>query len=76
MSGLVRPKRATLAHAVAAPSETHGEMWVACAALAFLAVIIGGGLVVLSVEYRGGWAADHQVAMDKADAIHKLLFRE
>ena len=75
MSDLDRSKRTAIAHA-AAHGATNGDLWVACAAAIFVAVVIVGGLIALSVEYRGGWVANHQVAMDKATAIHNLLFRE
>jgi hypothetical protein len=75
MSDLDRSKRAALAHA-AAHDEERSDLWIACAAMVFVAVVVGGGLVALSVEYRGGWVANHQVAMDKSTAIPNLLFRE
>jgi hypothetical protein len=37
--------------------------------------VVGVALPTLIVELRVGWVPGHEVSMDKAAAIHKLLFR-
>ena len=57
-------------------SETfRSELWVSFAAAVILVLVISGGLLTLSLEMRSGWANDHEVQMDKAAAIRKLMFR-
>jgi hypothetical protein len=38
-------------------------------------LVISGGLLTLTVELRSRWVSEHEVQMDKAAAIHQLLFR-
>lgn len=72
MSMLPRSIAAVVAPAVVA----RWEPWVPVAIVFCFALIAAGTLVVLNHQYRSGWIASHQVSMDKADAIHKLMFRE
>ena len=44
------------------------------AAMAVL-VVLGVLLAMLISELRDGWVTDHEQPMDKAAAVHKLLFR-
>jgi uncharacterized membrane protein len=44
------------------------------AAIAVL-VVLGVLLATLISELRDGWVLDHEQPMDKATAIHKLMFR-
>jgi hypothetical protein len=63
--------------AVIAPSDAVGrDLWIACAAVMVVAIVISGGLIRLTAQYRGGSVVEQQVSMDKATAIHHLLFRE
>ena len=61
--------------AAVAPRRARWELWVSFAAALLAMLVIASVLVVLTTELRGGWVTDHQLAMDKANAIHKLLFR-
>jgi hypothetical protein len=45
-------------------------------AAGMLILVVGGGLVMVTAEYLDGTVAGHELQMDKASAIHKLLFRE
>jgi len=51
------------------------DPWVSFVAAVVVILVISGGLLMLNVEMRSGWVSDHEVQMDKAAAIHKLLFR-
>jgi hypothetical protein len=51
------------------------EFWVSIAAAASAMLVIGGILLTLTAELRAGWVPGHELPMDKAAAIHKLLFR-
>ena len=63
--------------AVVAPApDTRWEIAVSFVASILAIVVIGGGLLVLTAELRNGWVPGHELPMDKAAAIHKLLFRE
>jgi len=55
--------------------STRWEAWVSVAVMTVFVLVVGGGVAVLAVQYRSGWVASQQVSMDKATAIHKLLFR-
>lgn len=52
------------------------DLWIACAALVVVAMVVGGGLIRLTAEYWSGSVVQEQVSMDNATAIHKLFFRE
>ena len=51
------------------------DLWVSFIAAVLVILSVGGGLLTLTVELRSGWVSDHEVQMDKAAAVHKLLFR-
>ncbi|HWE75429.1 MAG TPA: hypothetical protein VG328_19875 [Stellaceae bacterium] len=51
------------------------EFWVSVVASASAILVIGGMLLALTAELRAGWVVGHELPMDKAAAIHKLLFR-
>ena len=51
------------------------DLWLSVVAAVSVMLVVGGGLLTLTVEMRSGRAPDHEVQMDKAAAIHKLLFR-
>ncbi len=57
-------------------AASRSELAIAVAAIVFLAVVAGGGLLALVAQYRGGWIASQQVQTDNATAIHRLLFRD
>ena len=38
-------------------------------------LVVAGVLLTLTAELRAGWIPGHELPMDKAAAIHKLLFR-
>lgn len=52
------------------------EPWVAVAVVFCFVLIVVGALGILDNQYRSGWVTSQQVTMDKADAIHNLLFRQ
>jgi hypothetical protein len=66
-----------LAKAVIAikPAPVRWESWIAFAAAVSAMVVVGGVLLTLTAELRAGWVPGHELPMDKATAIHKLLFR-
>jgi hypothetical protein len=66
----------SIAAIVAPAAVARWEPWVPVAIVFFLALIAAGTLGILNHEYRSGWVASQEVSMDKASAIHKLLFRE
>ncbi|HEX3971673.1 MAG TPA: hypothetical protein VHX19_10120 [Stellaceae bacterium] len=58
------------------PASPHiWEFWLSIAAAASAMLLIGGMLLTLTAELRAGWVPGHELPMDKAAAIHKLLFR-
>jgi hypothetical protein len=56
-------------------SRRNWEFWVSIAAAASVMLVIGAILLTLTAELRAGWVPGHELPMDKAAAIHKLLFR-
>lgn len=52
------------------------ELWVSFAAAASVILVVALGLLILIGELRAGWVPGHELPMDKAAAIHKLLFRQ
>lgn len=52
------------------------EAWVCVAVVVCFVVGAAGALAILDNQYRSGWVTSQQVPMDKADAIHNLLFRQ
>ena len=63
--------------AVPGPQRNAGpwELWICFAAAASVMFVIAIGLLILTAELRAGWVPGHELPMDKATAIHKLLFR-
>lgn len=57
------------------PHPKHRESWIALAAAVSAIVVMGGVLLTLTAELRAGWVPGHELQMDKATAIHNLLFR-
>ncbi len=57
------------------PQPIRWELWVSFAASASAILVIAGVLLTLTAELRAGWVPGHELPMDKAAAIHKLLFR-
>jgi len=51
------------------------DLWVSFIAASSVILMVGGGLLLLTAELRSGWVSEHEVKMDKAPAIHNLLFR-
>jgi hypothetical protein len=72
MSVLPRPIAAFVAPAAVA----RWEPWLPVVIVILFVLIAAGALRILDNQYRSGWVASQQVSMDKAGAIHKLLFRE
>jgi hypothetical protein len=60
---------------VSASRPTRWEVVISFVAAAAVFVVIGALLATLITELRGGWVVDHEQRMDKATAVHKLLFR-
>ncbi len=57
------------------PTPLRWEFWVTVTAAASAILVIGVVLLTLTAELRAGWVPGHELPMDKAAAIHKLLFR-
>jgi hypothetical protein len=57
------------------PQPLRWELWIAFAAAASAILVVAGVLLTLTAELRAGWVPGHELPMDKAAAIHKLLFR-
>lgn len=57
------------------PRPVRWESWIAFAAGVTAIGVVAGVLLVLTAELRAGWVPGHELPMDKAAAIHKLLFR-
>ena len=56
-------------------NSARWEFWVSITAAASAILVVGGMLLTLTAELRAGWVPGHELPMDKAAAIHKLLFR-
>ena len=65
-----------VAAAVEPAAIARWEQWIPVAIVIVFVLIAGWTLAVLNHQYRSGWVASHEISMDKAGAIHKLLFRE
>ena len=57
------------------PRPTRWEFWVSTTAAVSAILVVAGVLLTLTAELRAGWVPGHELPMDKAAAIHKLLFR-
>jgi hypothetical protein len=57
------------------PTLPRWESWVSITAAASAILVIGAVLLTLTAELLAGWVPGHELPMDKAAAIHKLLFR-
>jgi hypothetical protein len=57
------------------PRPIRWEVWVSFAAAVSAILVVAGVLLTLTAELRAGWVPGHELPMDKATAIHKLLFR-
>lgn len=66
----------SIAAAVAPAAVARWEPWLPVVIVFLFVLIAAGTLSILDHQYRSGWVASQQVSMDKADAIHKILFRE
>jgi hypothetical protein len=60
---------------MAAPSAIRWELWISFAAGIAAIMAMAVLLLTLTAELRAGWVPGHELPMDKATAIHKLLFR-
>jgi hypothetical protein len=60
---------------ISEPSPLRWELWVSATAATGVILVIGTMLLTLTAELRAGWVPGHERPMDKATAIHKLLFR-
>jgi hypothetical protein len=76
MPELYRSTSAAISAAFTPTAAARWEPWASVAVVAFLVLLVGGGLMALNAEYRSGWVASQQVSRDKAAAIHRLMFRE
>ena len=56
-------------------SRIRWELWMSFTAAVSVILVIGAGLLILIAELRAGWVPGHELPMDKATAIHHLLFR-
>jgi hypothetical protein len=66
----------SIAAVVAPATVARWEPWAPVAILFLFVLTAAGALVALDHQYRSGWVASQQVSMDKAGAIHNLLFRQ
>jgi hypothetical protein len=57
------------------PRPIRWDLWVTFAAAVLAILVVAGVLLTLTAELRAGWVPGHELPMDKAAAIHKLLFR-
>lgn len=57
------------------PRHIRWDLWVTFAAAVLAILVVAGVLLTLTAELRAGWVPGHELPMDKAAAIHKLLFR-
>jgi hypothetical protein len=60
---------------VSLPRPARREFWISSVAAVTVLVVTGVLLGTLVSELRAGWVLDHEQPMDKATAVHKLLFR-
>ena len=60
---------------VAPPRLFRWDLWVSFVAAVSVILVVALGLLILIGELRAGWVPGHELPMDKAAAIHKLLFR-
>jgi hypothetical protein len=51
------------------------DLWLSFASAVAVILVVALGLLILIAELRAGWVPGHELPMDKAAAIHKLLFR-
>ena len=58
-----------------AQTPIRWDLWVSFAAAVSAMLVVAGVLLALTAELRAGWVPGHELPMDKAAAIHKLLFR-
>lgn len=56
-------------------SPIRAELWVSFAAAASVIFVVMMGLLIVIAELRAGWVPGHELPMNRATAIHKLLFR-
>lgn len=56
-------------------SPIRWELWMSFAAAVSVIFVVAAGLLILIAELRAGWVPGHELPMDKATAIHTLLFR-
>lgn len=60
---------------ISQPRSIRWDLWVSFVAAASVILVVALGLLILIGELRAGWVPGHELPMDKAAAIHKLLFR-
>jgi cytochrome c-type biogenesis protein CcmH/NrfG len=58
-----------------ATAVAHLDNWAPFAAHVTLAIVVAGGLLVLTAQYRNGGVADHEIQRDHTTAIQNLFFR-
>jgi hypothetical protein len=56
-------------------SPIRWEFWMSFAAALAVIFVFASGLLIMIAELHAGWVPGHQLPMDKATAIHNLLFR-
>lgn len=56
-------------------SPIRWEFWMSFAAALAVIFVVASGLLIMIAELHAGWVPGHQLPMDKATAIHNLLFR-
>lgn len=66
----------SIAAAVTPAAVARWEAWLPVAVVFCFVLVVGGALGILDNQYRSGWVTSQQVTMDKAGAIHNLLFRQ
>lgn len=72
----VLPRSIASAVTPAAIAIARWEPWLPVVIVFLFVLIAAGTLSILRDQYRSGWVASQQVSMDKASAIHKILFRQ
>jgi len=60
---------------VVEPRPVRREFWIPFVAAVSAILVVAGVLLTLTAELRAGWIPGHELPMDKATAIHRLLFR-
>ena len=60
---------------VAASRAIRWELLISFVAAIAVLVVLGVLLATLISELRDGWVLGHEQPMDKATAVHKLMFR-